>query len=349
MKPEPSLLQPQFIPRIWGARSLAPLYPPKKNLPEPVGEVWLTGRSCHFANGPFAGQELGAAWKAMPAEWRGTRLRDTPEFPLLVKFIFPDDKLSIQVHPDDAYASKHEAAAGGFGKTEMWYATSAQPGAEVLVGFRAGINSDTFRRAIAEGKLEDTLHRLPVHQGDIFFVPAGTPHTIGPKMVLCEVQEYSDLTYRLFDYDRRDSAGRPRELHIDKALEVLRFDGQTAGKISPAVKSHGVASSTSLVACRYFAAEKWEFPRALVFDSYPEHFELLIVLEGAGKIHWAADSHEYKAAEAWFMPAALGSYELTAASRTSLLRTYVPDLDRFSREMASQGFDEQARSRVIFR
>lgn len=348
MKLAPSLLQPVFTPRIWGARSLAPLYPEKKNLAEPIGEVWLTGRSCRFANGPFAARELGEAWAAMPVQWRGTRLRDTLEFPLLVKFIFPDDKLSIQVHPDDSYALAHEAAAGGLGKTEMWYAISAKPGAEVRLGFRPGVSAGSFRGAIAEGTLEDTLARVPVHSGDVFFVPAGTPHTIGPKMVLCEVQQYSDLTYRIFDYDRLDSTGRPRDLHIEKALEVLRFDDQAGAEVRPITTTLGAATVALLVACKYFATEKWEFPQVVNLLSDREHFDLLIILEGAGAIRWADRSEQYKTADTWLIPAGLGTYELAPTDATRLLRAYVPNLEELSRTMASRGFDEQARSRVVF-
>ena len=134
MRPEPIRIEPTFSPRIWGARSLAPLFPEKINLVEPLGEAWLTGVDCKIANGPFAGKTLGAAWREMPADWRGAGLASSPEFPLLVKFIFPKDKLSIQVHPDDAYASIHEKSSGGRGKTEMWHIVSAEPGAELLAG-----------------------------------------------------------------------------------------------------------------------------------------------------------------------------------------------------------------------
>jgi mannose-6-phosphate isomerase len=129
MRPEPTRIEPVFSPRIWGARSLAPLFPEKTNLKEPLGEAWLTGVDCRIVSGPYTGKTLGEAWREMPAEWRGTRLASTTHFPLLVKFVFPTDKLSIQVHPDDAYAALHEQAAGGRGKTEMWYAVSAERGA----------------------------------------------------------------------------------------------------------------------------------------------------------------------------------------------------------------------------
>src|SRR4029077_15029874 len=119
MRPEPTRIEPIFSPRIWGVRSLAPLFPEKTNWKEPLGEAWLTGVDCRIASGPYAGKTLGEAWREMPVEWRGTRLASTPYFPLLVKFISPADKLSIQVHPDDAFAAAHEQAAGGRGKTEM--------------------------------------------------------------------------------------------------------------------------------------------------------------------------------------------------------------------------------------
>src|SRR5215470_15515568 len=138
MKPEPFRIEPIFVERIWGARSLAPLFPAKKELPAPIGEVWLTGYDCRIGTGAFTGKTLREAWHQMPREWRGAQLAAQDDFPLLVKFIFPTDKLSIQVHPDDAYASVHEKAAGGRGKTEMWHAVSAEPGAQVLAGLKSG-------------------------------------------------------------------------------------------------------------------------------------------------------------------------------------------------------------------
>src|SRR5215469_18188001 len=204
-------------------RSLAPLFPEKTNLPEPIGEVWLTAVDCKIATGPFAGKTLREAWTEMPPEWRGTHLIEPGDFPLLIKFIFPNDKLSIQVHPDDAYASVHEKAAGGRGKTEMWHAVQAESGAHVFVGTKPGVSKEQFLKGIKDQTLENLLEKHAVFNGDTFFVPAGTPHTIGPGMVLCEVQEYSDLTYRVYDYGRVDAHGRQRELHIQKALEVIDF------------------------------------------------------------------------------------------------------------------------------
>src|SRR5215472_9005860 len=135
-------------------RSLAPLFPEKTNLPEPIGEVWLTAVDCKISTGPFAGKTLGEAWREMPPEWRGTSLQSEENFPLLLKFIFPSDKLSIQVHPDDRYASLHEAAAGGRGKTEMWHVISAEPGARLLAGLKPGVAREDFRASLANQTLE---------------------------------------------------------------------------------------------------------------------------------------------------------------------------------------------------
>src|SRR6202034_1926958 len=222
----PARLEPIFSPRPWGSRSLAPFFPEQSGLAEPLGEAWMTGSECRFANGPFAGKKLGEAWPKMPTEWAGTRADPSAAFPLLVKFIFAEEKLSVQVHPDDDYAARHEKAAGGRGKTEMWYAIHARPGAEVLTGLKPGVTPEIFKRAMEDGSAENCSQHVPLHAGEAIFVPAGTAHTIGAGLVLCEVQEYSDLTYRVLDYNRRDAQGRSRELHIEKALQVIRFGEQ---------------------------------------------------------------------------------------------------------------------------
>lgn len=352
MRLEPTLLEPIFAPRIWGSRSLEPLFPEKTKLSEPLGEAWLTGRECRIATGPYAGRTLGAAWKEMPAEWRGTRLRDAAEFPLLAKFIFAEDKLSIQVHPDDHYAREHEAAAGGRGKTEMWYAVAARPGAELRVGFRKSVTPEQFRRALADGTLEEMFARTSVCAGDVFFVPAGTPHTIGPGMVLCEVQEYSDLTYRLYDYNRVDSKGRARELHVEKALAVMNFGATRAGKVEPVKQERAPLKKAYCAVCRYFAVEKWEFREPVSAETEAGHFDAFLFLAGNGRICCGDQKAEYKASQAWLLPAGLGAYELlpqSSAAPTSLLRAYVPEINEFEQRLANLGIPATALSGIMFR
>jgi len=343
----PARLEPTFSPRPWGSRSLAPLFPDKTNLAEPIGEAWMTGNESRFANGPFACKTLGEAWPAMPLEWAGTRPDRAAAFPLLVKFIFSEEKLSVQVHPDDKYAAAHEH--GGRGKTEMWYAMSARSGAEVLAGLKPEVTRESFKRAIANGTAEDSLLHVPIRAGDAIFVPAGTTHTIGAGLVLCEIQQQSDTTYRVFDYNRRDAQGKPRELHVEKALEVIRFGEQRGGKVTPVLtESEGVAK-TFFVACPYFATEKWEFAGRAAASTAREHFELLIFLEGSGNLKWGGSHAEYAPAQAWLLPAGLGAYELSATTRTSLLRTYVPgDSKQVWRGLIDQGVTESDLSRIVY-
>jgi mannose-6-phosphate isomerase len=345
----PARLDPVFYRRPWGSRSLAPFFPEETNLAEPVGEAWMTGNESKFADGPFRGKTLGEAWRAMPPEWTGTHADRAAPFPLLVKFIFSEQKLSVQVHPHDAYAAQHEKAAGGRGKTEMWYAMRAEPGAEVFVGLRAGATRQKFERAIHDSTAEDWLEHVPLQAGDAVFVPAGTVHTIGPGLVLCEIQQHSDLTYRVYDYNRRDAQGRARELHVEKALDVIQFGEQSGGKIEPAQNVRGGVTTTYFVACRYFATEKWEFAERIASATSREHFDLLIILDGRGYLHWYDQRTEYSPMQVWILPASLGAYQLIPDSRTAVLRSYVPqNVDEFVRRLADQGIPESVWSRLVY-
>jgi mannose-6-phosphate isomerase len=317
-------------------------------LAEPIGEAWMTGSESVFADGPYAGRKLGEAWPQMPADWRGTSIPPGGVFPILTKFIFSEEKLSVQVHPDDEYAVKHEASAGGVGKTEMWYVLRARPGAEVLAGLKPHVTREEFKQAIADGSAEACLEHVPLSEGEAIFIPARTAHTIGPGLVLCEIQQHSDLTYRVFDYNRRDAHGRARELHVDKALAVTRFGPQNCGKLKPVRMEREEAKESYFIACRYFATEKWEFAAPISRITSDERFELLIVLQGSGDIAWHTGRAAYGPAQSWLLPAALGTYGLLPASYTSLLRTYVPgDAMDFERYFAERGVKREDWARLI--
>jgi mannose-6-phosphate isomerase len=348
VQPAPIRIEPIFTPRIWGARSLAPLYPVKSNLSEPIGEAWLTGADCRIVDGPFAGKTLGAVWRELPAEWRGTRLASTPDFPILVKLIFPREKLSIQVHPDDAYAAAHEQAAGGRGKTEMWHAVSAEAGAQVLVGLKSGIDKQKFRESLSTNAAEDFFQAHAVHEGDTFFVPAGTPHTIGSDMVLCEVQQYSDLTYRLYDYGRVDSSGKARELHIEKAMDVIQFGRSIGGKVSPLQLPQAGAKKYLLAGCKYFATERWEFSGDLDFSPDAAHADIFVVLSGSGNFEIKNASTAYHSGETWLIPASIESMRLTPGEPTVFIRTFVPDLAKLRDNLSRAGLDQAKLSQVLF-
>lgn len=323
----------------------------------------MTGGDCRFASGPYAEKRLAEVWPRMPPEWTGTSVAHDGPFPILVKFIFAEEKLSVQVHPDDAYAVKHETLPGGAiprGKTEMWYVIRARMGAEVLAGFVPGTTRDSFEQAIARGTTEECLRHVPLDAGNAVFVPAGTPHTIGAGLVLCEIQQLSDITYRVFDYNRRDGQGRPRELHIAKALEVLQFpgaanqpgQGSAGGKIDPVRVQRGALTQTYFAACPYFATEKWEFADSIDRNTSPEHFDVLIFLEGSGEIIWRDQRAAYAPSQVWIFPAALGAYRLSPESRsaTSLLRTFVPpDLKEYARNLNGQGISAVEISRLVHR
>ena len=237
----PFRLAPYFRTRIWGFNDLAPWFDYKTE-GEPIGEVWLTGEMCKAATGPFAGETLRAITDHHGPELLGSALGDG-EFPLLVKILFPKEKLSVQVHPDDAMAREYGEPRG---KTECWYALDAQPDAAVALGIRPGVTAEQVRTAIRNATLEDLLEMIPVHRHDMLFVDAGTVHAMGPGVVILETQQTSDLTYRMYDY------GRPRELHLEKSLEAMRLKTR-AGRVPPKpVNGHEI-----LIDEKYFEIERW--------------------------------------------------------------------------------------------
>ncbi len=239
------VLRPAFSERVWGRRDLRPWYD-RANLEQPIGEAWLTGPESRVTNGPLAGRTLSEAVRAFPVDLLGRSAPEgaTPEFPLLVKLLFPSDKLSVQVHPNDRQA---QAQGQPRGKTECWYVLEAEPGAEVALGLKGNVDRTAVEQAVAGGRMEDLLQMLPVSVGDMVFVDAGTVHAIGPGVVLLETQQTSDITYRIYDY------GRPRELHLQQGLAVLQTDTR-AGKIEPQPKN----GYTRLIEEQYFSVDRFD-------------------------------------------------------------------------------------------
>ncbi|MBB5328117.1 type I phosphomannose isomerase catalytic subunit [Tunturiibacter gelidoferens] len=231
-KVAPFSLKPWFSERVWGKSDLRPWYD-ETGTNELVGEAWLTGPQCLVETGPFRGQTLASVGEKIGGE-----------FPLLVKILFPADKLSVQVHPDDAQA---KAMGETRGKTECWYVLEADPGATVALGLKPGVGAKEVAASVESGTMETLLEHVPVSVGDMLFVDAGTVHAIGPGVVLLETQQTSDVTYRLYDY------GRPRELHLEKGLQVIKPKTQ-AGKVAPR-KMEGF---TRLIEQRYFVVDRFE-------------------------------------------------------------------------------------------
>jgi mannose-6-phosphate isomerase len=229
----PFRLRPTFSERVWGRRDLRPWYGEEATAgrAQPVGEAWLTGPECVVETGALAGRTLKDAWGA-------------EEFPLLVKMLFPSEKLSVQVHPDDAQA---QAMGQARGKTECWYVLEAEPGAAVALGLKEGATAEKVRAAVGDGSMEEWMRWLTVSAGDMVFVDAGTVHAIGPGVVLLETQQTCDVTFRLYDY------GRPRELHLEQGLGVMKM-ATAAGKVA----ARAMDGFVRLIEQQYFVVDRFE-------------------------------------------------------------------------------------------
>ncbi|MFZ0416642.1 MAG: type I phosphomannose isomerase catalytic subunit, partial [Candidatus Sulfotelmatobacter sp.] len=209
----PFLMLPRFDPRPWGTHDLSPIYP-NHQFAEKIGEAWLTGDDCKVANGPFTGQTLAQLCAKYEREFVGDAARDARRFPLLLKFLFPHEKLSVQVHPDDEQARRVNQP---WGKTECWYVAHAKPGSQIALGLKPGVTVAQLEHAIHGKHAEDLLNWLNLYTGDMIYVCGGTVHTLGPGSVIIETQQQSDTTYRLYDY------GRPRELHLKEGLAAVKL------------------------------------------------------------------------------------------------------------------------------
>ncbi len=240
----PFALAPRLVPRIWGTRDLRRWYP-DSTAGEPIGEAWLSGDDCLALSGELRGQTLCQIAASHASALLGPDSAST-DSPLLIKILFAQEKLSVQVHPDDAMA---ERLGSPRGKTECWYALEADPGAEVACGLKPGATREAIEASLRgptpDHNLEQWLNPIPVHPGDLIFVDAGTVHAIWPGSILLETQQNSDITYRLYDY------GRPRPLHIEESLAAMRLRTE-AGKVRPIA----LADRTQLVDCAYFRMEK---------------------------------------------------------------------------------------------
>jgi mannose-6-phosphate isomerase len=256
----PVTLRPIFQERIWGAETL-PAWYQQPAAGKPVGEAWLTAESCVVDAGRMEGIALADLMRMRPEVFGGTA---NTGFPLLIKTLFPREKLSVQVHPNDA-----EALSLGYprGKTECWYVLSAEPGASVAVGFREEISLQEVREAIVDETLEKKLAYMTVKAGDMVYVDAGTVHAIGPGMVVLETQQYSDITYRLYDY------GRPRELHVDAGLSVSRTTSD-AGLAIP-ISMDGF---TRLVTSNYFVVDRFTISPAGAALGEQQKMQMLFAL-----------------------------------------------------------------------
>lgn len=271
---------PFFKSVIWGGERIAWF----KGIPSQgpsIGESWelspMEGHESVVADGPFKGKTLNDLVAEHPVEILGKHVDDRwhGKFPLLIKFIDSNDDLSIQVHPDDALARERH---GSLGKTEMWYSLVPAQGAYLYAGFNRPMTPDTFRDMIADNTIVDALNKYNVKAGDLFFLPSGRVHAIGKGNLVVEIQEASDITYRIYDYDRRDAAGNPRELHVEQSVGAVNFSDtpQEARNIIPR-KGH----TELLEECEYFTTSVMDVDRCATLDLAPlDSFTILICIKG---------------------------------------------------------------------
>ncbi len=295
---QPFKLKPIFAERVWGKQDLSPWFM-ETGTTEKVGEAWLTGKDCVISGGDEDGRTLGD----LAAQCTGT-LGDG-EFPLLVKILFPDDKLSVQVHPDDEQAQK---AGLSRGKTECWYVLDALPGATVACGLRKGAGVEDMRTAIADGTVESMLEMLPVKTGDMILVDAGTVHAIGPNVTLLEVQQSSDVTYRLFDY------GRDRDLHLEDGLAVVKPKTKAG-----AVESFEVGGFQRLIKDKYFIVDRFDLAPHTVLEMAMDGVGCVVGIKGSAAI----DAVRFGVGEAVVMPT--GSFTASSSTGGTFVRCMVPE------------------------
>jgi mannose-6-phosphate isomerase len=302
---EPFRLAVRFVERVWGSLDLSPWY--SHSSAKPVGEAWLTGETCIVETGPHAGKLLAQ----MEEEFHAPLLGDLHDrFPLLLKFLFPQDKLSVQVHPDDELAA--ELGDGARAKTECWYILAAEPGTTVSLGLTPGTTDEMVREALGNKALEELLHNEPVEAGDMVYVEAGTVHAIGAGVVILEVQQPSDTTFRLYDY------GRDRELHLEDGMRVLKIDTD-AGKIVPEIKE----LCTELIHVKHFALTRCD---ATAGESYSFRTdgtpECVVALAGSGVVGHGKSRVDLPVGQAVVIPACCQGYSVEG--ECSFVRCRVP-------------------------
>lgn len=301
-------LQPAGMDYLWGGARLRNEYG-KKNEMTPLAETWEC--SVHpdgpsiIANGDYRGKTLAEVLEKHSA-WMGTKVHNG-EFPILAKFIDAKKDLSVQVHPDDLYAREHEQQNG---KTEMWYVIDADVGAQLIYGFRHKVDEKILRKAVDTGTLDKHLQKVEVHKGDVFYVPAGTVHGIGAGILVAEIQESSNVTYRVYDYGRVDKNGKKRELHFDKAVQVMNMDVAPDVKQKPRIVKHYPGCSRELLCrCKYFEVERIQVTKAFSFSVLDESFQVIMCLDGEGQIETKDENLKpvrFVKGRTMFLPAGLG-------------------------------------------
>jgi mannose-6-phosphate isomerase len=316
----PLLMAPAFDPRPWGTLDLSPIYPYQK-CDEKIGEAWLTGDKCKVANGPLAGQALGRLSSRFGVDLVGDASADVFRFPLLLKFLFPQEKLSVQVHPDDAMAQRLGQPNG---KTECWYVAHARPGAQIGLGLKQGVTAADFEKAVHGKRAEELLNWINVYAGEMIYVAGGTIHTLGPGSIIVETQQQSDTTYRLYDY------GRARELHLKDGMAALK-DKVPSGKVlRPAPTAmNGSGRYAPLIAAPYFAVDMFDMKQPHSFNTRDglgkTSAQILVAVEGCALVEAnGAGPVTLAKGDAVVVPASVGEFRVRPQWQVEFLKAHVP-------------------------
>lgn len=327
MDPLPPLrFAPIFKTALWGGDRLPALFNARPSR-DPIGEAWVlsdcSDQPSIVADGPLAGTSLRDLMARMPDRLLGRATAPHGRFPLLVKFLHARQPLSVQVHPTDAQARRLEGP-GAAGKTEAWVVLEVDPDARVYAGLPPAANADTLRRAILRGAVEDLLFAHAPQPGDCYFLPAGTVHSIGGGLVLFEVQQTSDLTYRLYDWGRTDpKTGKERELHLEKGLSCVDYRQGPCRPARPTVEVRGRPRLVPLAECAYFTLGRWEAGRSFVTGAVGE-CRVLAGVDGRAVIRHRGAEYPIGLGDVWLLPAETGPVEVVPSEPASILECGIP-------------------------
>jgi mannose-6-phosphate isomerase len=295
---------------IWGGNKLKSEFGKQTDL-KIIAESWEL--SCHpdgesiIKNGEFKGETLSKVLSDNKS-FLGKNCDSFEKFPMLIKLIDANDKLSIQVHPEDDYANRFEN--GEYGKTEVWYIVDAEPNAKLIYGFNKTISKDELKKAITDNTLSEIVNFVPVKKGDVFFIPAGLVHAICEGILICEIQQNSNTTYRVYDWGRLDANGNSRELHINKALDVSKLEGETQTDFSLLVNKIGENSVATISECKYFKSYKYDILNSITLNCDENSFHTITFLEGAGEIKNGESMVTFSKGTSLFIPANTGDYSI---------------------------------------
>jgi len=326
MKPlYPIRFRPALKETMWGGNALKERFRKKAAAGALIGESWeitgMTGDSSTVANGYLKGNTLEEIAEVYMDELLGESVYDRfgIEFPLLIKIIDANDRLSIQVHPDDRLAEERHHA---WGKTEMWYVIDAKPGAVIYSGFRKKITKEEYLERLAAKTLGEVINATPVRAGDAFFIPAGMVHAIGEGVLLAEIQQTSDVTYRIFDWDRTDASGQPREMHTSLALDAINFNLDSSNLIR---KEPELNKTVLLAQSQYFNTSVIRFDSPIIKDySLTDSFIIYICTESMAVIECFGHREELRAGETLLIPASAESVIIIPQGTATLLEVFVP-------------------------